>query len=134
MTDERMCYNDLPEFVVTGETKQLLIDTLDIGFCVTGHSTAVGWKATDSRMVLYWASDGSLTRPHPFIVPMSGKDVAESVWAWLQTLSRDVFPQEYDHDGGNNRGWKVYTEAWGQISGDTYAFLAIEPHWMVCGK
>lgn len=106
------------------------------------------------RLVMCWADPGikewgvpyelySRNRPdlraRKFPVKVNklpGKGIdAEHVWpmieAWLDDTSYGTQP---DHDGDNDKGWRIYNEAWGHVAGLWQAFAAIEPVWLMYGK
>lgn len=131
MRDERMTNNSKPEFVAVGRGKALLSDLLDVAFCVTSNSYAVGWKVTDKGFVLFWHDESDGNNPHPFPTRMAACDLTDTVWAWLNEAE---YPETPKHDGSNTKGFRVYTETWGRIGDDRYSFLAIQPCWIEHGK
>ena len=81
------------------------------------------------RLILVWStqSPGS----HPLPAPLKGEALVGFVRSWLETVD---YGKEDDTDGHCKKGWHVYNDAWGYIDGDPYAFVAIEPVWLVYGK
>lgn len=83
-----------------------------------------------TRLVLYWhASPAADYRPLPF--PMTLEQAADLAVGWLEHADYGKKP---GHDGSNDKGWRLYCEAWGQVDGDSYAFAALEPAWAMYGK
>lgn len=44
------------------------------------------------------------------------------------------YGRQPDHDGDNEKGWRLYNETWGMVGGDHSAFAAVEPAWAMYGK
>lgn len=85
-------------------------------------------RGTPKRLVFYWVAAEGVT---PFPVPMTAEGVEPIVRAWLETAQ---YGPEPDHDGDNDKGFRVYNEAWGHVGGMYQAFVAIEPIWLMAGK
>lgn len=118
--------------------KELLEKTLELAFLTDGLSkpqTAVGYRISETHgFVLYkYKSDKAI----PFPCPLNAKQVAEQVFAWLESdpkVALSGWDQDADHDGDNGPGWRVYCEDWGHVDHDFAAFVAITPAFMWCGK
>ncbi len=88
----------------------------------------VGYNIVDNRMILFWANSPKATKlPFPMTLAQAGEFVA----GWLEHAEYGKRP---DHDGDNDKGWRLFTEIWGMIGGDHAAFAAIEPCWAMYGK
>lgn len=114
----------------------------------TLHHKAIGWKEQvrarggewgqkyepgaqiDVRMVLYW-SDQNVKDLNRFPAVMGPDELETIIRAWLS--ERHYGPQP-DHDGDNDKGWRVYNEGWTHVSGEWQAFAAVEPVWLMYGK
>ena len=76
----------------------------------------------------------------PFPVPLGIDAVLEIAWDWLQTkpvIERDKdshWDDDYDHDGHNSSGWRVYCEDWGHVAEKSGALVAIKPIHLWHGK
>jgi hypothetical protein len=68
--------------------------------------------------------------PLPFKMDKQG--LCDFAWAWLQKGAD--YGSRPDTDGDSERGWRVYNEGWGHVSGNCYAIVAIQPFWFVYGK
>ena len=68
--------------------------------------------------------------PLPF--PLTATAAADYVWHWLTTAAG--YGRAPDHDGDNEKGWRVYNEQWGHVAGNHYAFVAVQPVWAMYGK
>lgn len=90
---------------------------------------ATGYRIHENHLVLYWV-DSPESTPFPYAMELS--DVIPFVWGWLQkTQPSSGRP---DHDGDNEKGYRVFNEAWGHVFGDYRAFIAITPIWAMYGK
>ncbi len=68
----------------------------------------------------------------PFPAPMTAEQVQPVVQSWLASA---VYGPQPDHDGSNEKGFRVYNEEWGHVATfRTDAFVAIEPIWLLHGK
>lgn len=103
----------------------------------------------DMRIVLYsyLSTDAAKDGPViiPFMAPLDARSVAGMIFAWLS--SKDcVYPSEPDHDGTNDRGWRVHADDdRGNIypalpAGGAYtrvswgACAVVSPDWLSYGK
>lgn len=50
---------------------------------------------------------------------------------WLKEAK---YENEPDHDGCNERGWRVFNDAWGRVGDEHGAFVEIQPVWLMYGK
>lgn len=88
------------------------------------------WGANKAklRLVLFQYESKRAT-PLPY--KMTFAQALSFVQGWLQNAE---YGRQPDHDGSNSKGWRVYNEAWGHVSDDWAAFVAIEPVWALHGK
>lgn len=122
-----------------------LADALKIAFCGSPGNKAVGWSVLDAddtetvegqhghtssrkRLVLFWHESGGGT---PLPAPMDAEAAIPFIKAWLAEAD---YGKQPDHDGDNGKGWRIYNEAWGHVARNHYAFVAIEPEWIMYGK
>jgi hypothetical protein len=84
------------------------------------------------RLILFWHEDPSL-KQHPIFAMDAGASQG-FVQAWLKSLDRKVVGREPDTDGSTKIGVRVYNERYGFVMKSAYAFVAIEPVWLVFGK
>jgi hypothetical protein len=100
---------------------------------------AAGGKAThyfedkEKGLVLLWAEDTS-KKSIPLLTKLAWKEAADLAWTWLENQPKEQYRDYLDHDGSNNKGFKVYNESWGHVSGSFYAILAVLPVWAWYGK
>lgn len=98
---------------------------------------APGGKAThyldhpEKGFILLWHEDiGALKLPFP----MGWEDSANMAWGWLQNQPDKAYKDFCDHDGDNEKGFRVYNEDWGHVANSHYAFAAVLPIWAWYGK
>jgi len=113
--------------------------------------TATGWYFhKDKGFVLVWSCKEDKANiftnrlGQPF--PPTTEELIEILWEWLKsdeakTVTTNVdWEENFDHDGSNGLGWKVYTEEWGHIHSigqdlaDHYSFAAVKPVYLWYGK
>lgn len=93
---------------------------------------AHGFAIDVDRNLIVFFKYADIEGATPFPVPLGYERCAEIAWDWLQSVT---YPDEPDHDGDNAKGWRCFTEAWGQIETYGYAsFLAVTPEWLMFGK
>jgi len=131
-------------FNVNGHCKQLLVDTIALLFQQRRWTeerplTVEAWSVdTNKGLILYWHYDGK-AGSSPFPVKLGAKAAAELVWEWLQSEQAEKIELtgwdiDADIDGSTTKGWRVYTEDWGNIGNNSYALAAITPAYMWHGK
>lgn len=94
-----------------------------------GVHKAIGYRVHENNMVLYWAKSDKMT---PFPYEMSITDATNFVSGWLQKTEPN-HPRP-DHDGDNEKGFRIFNEDWGHVFGEWQAFIAITPIWAMYGK
>lgn len=126
------------ELKVVSEGKDTLLLAMRLAFIE--YEKASHWRVDDEKgMILYWSvSDSPFTGKEqikPFITPLNAEQITEQVWLWLEGADIEKYDgPEPDHDGSNGRGFCLYTEEWGKIGDEDYAFVAIKPTWAMYGK
>jgi hypothetical protein len=72
--------------------------------------------------------------PKPDMVAMPFLLDAEAAYDFARRwLAQAEYPRQPDHDGDNERGWRIYNEDWGHVDGDD-AIIAVSPVWAMYGK
>jgi hypothetical protein len=66
-----------------------------------------------------------------FPSPISSQQAMDFVCDWLQ---RVPYQNGDSHDGGQDKGWRVFNELYGIVGGCWEAFVAIEPMWIYIPK
>lgn len=69
-------------------------------------------------------------RALPFKLDAEG--AADFALRWLNGAAE--YGAEPDHDGDNEKGWRLYNEDWGHVDGDWQALIAVAPNWAMYGK
>ena len=98
-----------------------------------------GWKVNPKKgLVLYWSANTN-KEINKFPTPLYYNEVVGMVEKWLKSPEAENIPCEgldsdVDHDGHNELGWRVYTEAWGKVDGENYSICAIKPAYLWYGK
>lgn len=101
-----------------------LLDTWE-----TGKTKIHGFTISKNRFILFEYAHTEMT---PFPTPMAINFVASMIYEWLKTAE---YAEEPDHDGDNDRGWRLYKERWGRIDDFGHGSIAaIEPMWIEYGK
>lgn len=127
-------------FNVNGEGLDMLVQTLKLVFRQEGANTkAKAWRFIPGKgFVLLWHANTN-SGATAFPVPMEPEEVAPLVMRWLETpeaqeMACEGWDKDEDHDGSNDRGWRVYCEDWGHVGGESYAICAIRPVFLWYGK
>jgi hypothetical protein len=110
---------------------ETLVDNLggEVGFHVH-HFTELE-EADDGvlTLILCWNDEDGAARL-PF--PLKAADAVPFVTGWLASEG-DAGPVP-DHDGDNDKGWRVFTDHWGHVAGCHYAIAGIQAQWAMYGK
>ena len=133
---------DNPVFNVKGQYQESLKDALVLAFSVLDRRKADGYRLDRKKgLVLYWTVSSS--KKHeviPFPKPLDAHEVFEKVIEFFEgEFVKEITLQEWDDEADDmdvedETGWRVYTERWGRIDEDSYAFLAITPSFCWTGK
>ncbi len=143
---------DNKEFVVNGRTKKQLKIALDL-LLINEYDDEIfvkGWYINPEKgLVLTWMPKEGDSKPFTNNMgkeaPISKEELLPLLWEWLdsdeaKTISTDgQWEGNKDHDGHNEKGWKLYTEDWGHInrekySIDSYSICAFKPIYCWYGK
>ena len=96
---------------------------------VTHHFTdLVKDKEGVETLILLWHEEGGAA-PLPF--PLDVRGAVEFISNWLRVVD---YGRQPSHDGDNEKGWRVFNEAWGHVAHMHYAVLAVQPAWAMYGK
>jgi hypothetical protein len=85
---------------------------------------------TEPRIVFYWAEPHKKERYRP----LPKIDAATAAIMAKQWLDQVEYGPEPDHEGVNQKGWRIYNEIWGHVGGEWAAIVAISPRWAMFGK
>jgi len=89
----------------------------------------VGYSVNDDKEIIFYHSDSPAMHKLPF--KMTLEQAADFAYGWLRQANYGPTP---DHDGDNEKGWRLYCEQWGFVHGDRNAFAAVQPIWAMYGK
>jgi len=141
-------------FNINGKTKdQLTLAVKCLLLDEYGKNIIVkGWYFSKQKgLVLTWYLDeNEKEKVTPFTDRM-GKpcainedELVDLLWKWLDSEEAKIVEFEHwesnvDHDGDNDKGWRLYTEDWGCIKYaeyaiDHYSIGAFKPVWLWYGK
>ncbi len=79
-------------------------------------------------LILLWNAERDAL-PLPY--PLELDETIPFVAGWLKRVPRGSQP---DHDGDNDKGFRVFTESWGHVAGHHYAIVGVQPEWAMYGK
>jgi hypothetical protein len=117
-------------FNVLGEGRKMLDLMLQVIALGSGHDRAVGYRDDGQRLVFAWSIEGT-TGFTPLVAETPTVELGQTIELWLRQAK---LTKEPDHDGDNQRGWRLYTGSWGHIDSDHHTYFAVEPAWMMYGK
>lgn len=139
-------------FNVNGRTKEQLRLALQLLLLNEyGENKKVrGWYLSKKNgLILTWLVDSS-NKAIPFTDRMgkeseiSGEELVDLLWNWLSSDEAKYvecvdWDADLDHDGSNEKGWRLYTGQWGHVSEnditvDHYSIAAFKPAFLWYGK
>lgn len=100
--------------------------------------TAKGWlfdKEKGFVIVDYGKEEGI----NLFPVELGAEELAPIIFKWLQgeeaeSMELDGWDRNADHDGHNEKGFRVYCEDWGHVNGRWGCYAAVTPAYCWYGK
>lgn len=104
---------------------------LEIAFSNAPGSKATHYRVHENRLIFAWHESAG-PEFTPFLIPLTAETAVDVVSAWIETGA--VFGSQPDHDGDNEKSYRIYCEDWGHVDHNHYAFVAIEPRWAMYGK
>lgn len=104
---------------------------LEIAFSNAPGGKAWGYKSTPDRLTFAWHESAGKDFV-PFVTPVSESQAKQIVQDWINEVAE--FSPQPDHDGDNEKSFRIFCEAWGHVDHNYYAFVAIEPYWAQYGK
>lgn len=143
---ENTIFNVMGAFPRYESDEETLLDALKLAFKISDHRTATAFRIDKEKgLMLYWTDKSEKREPvNKFITPLTAEQIYPQVKAFLESFYNgdievdieefDENMEEDDDDLTSIEGWRVYTEKWGEIDDDCYAFLAIKPAWETYGK
>ena len=114
---------------VTSEGRDMLLLALRLAFRNCPGGTASHFHQADKVLVLFWSTHKDAI---PFLTPMDAAGVEPLVSQWL---AKADYGSQPDHDGDNEKGWRVSCDDWGHVKPFGWpSFVRIEPAWAMYGK
>jgi hypothetical protein len=138
---------DNRQFNVNGATKEHLRLAVDLLLYEDG--TVSGWYINPKKgLILTWHVKENKSKPFTDSMgrpkKINGQELTDILWDWLhsdeaKTIELNGWDANSDHDGSNELGWRLYTEAWGCIEDgengiDHYSLGALTPSYLWYGK
>lgn len=123
-------------FNVNGFSPEMLLSTLDLVF-YQHDGLCEAWSfSVEYGLILHSAATTDTNR---FPCKMTASNCFAFVRAWLASQeSKSVllkgWDSNYEHDGSNRQGWRVYCGDWGHIGEHHSAICAITPAFIWYGK
>ena len=136
---------------VQAKTRETFLHTFQLVEAILGP--ARGYIEDPEKGLVFIRFFGSKTKGHQFPCDFNGNLMADVAWNWLREqwehkeklrhssdlggeLHRNVSPHGggLDHDGHNQKGWRVYNETWGHVGEHTCALVAVQPAYIWQGK
>ena len=132
------------------ESMSGLVDTLDMstdfrGSLVLAIGILLKWDSSVSHyrtgqdidgkpyLILMWHEDKKST---PLMAKMQEAEaIADQIYAWLKTQD---YGRQPDHDGSNNKGWRITNNGpkikdgphYPEYDSSFYDVLCVRPHWI----
>lgn len=105
---------------------------MEIAFANSPGRKATHWKhdKENNRIILAWHENAGKDFI-PFLGEVRAEDACQMLREWVRLLDYGGQP---DHDGENDKSFRIYCEGWGHVANNDYAFAAIEPRWAMYGK
>ena len=119
--------------VAGDEAKYYQIAALTPDEVKTSNERGYRDDTTVTTMVLSWASNESLKKQghHQLPVPLDSESSADLLKAWLKKAD---YPKPPNIDGDVVKGYRIFTDWSAHFSNNPYAFVAIQPAWILYGK
>ena len=124
------------QFNVNGREDEQLLTALKLVFSQAGWKGAKAFYNSPKGLVFQWHQSGEGVS---FPTPLNADEVFPMVKAWLKSkeaaaIKLDDWDENSDHDGHNEKGWRIFCEDWGYVGNDHYAFCCISPAYIWYGK
>jgi len=84
-------------------------------------------KCTETLILLWHEERNAVALPYP--INLAG--AVEFTKGWL--ANTDYGPQP-DHDGDNEKAWRVFCDHWGHVYDHHYGIAGIQPRWAMFSK
>jgi len=124
-------------FNVNGKSEEYLLETLQLAL---KNTKVEGWKHSPNHgLILFWAIPKNDKKVNRFPAPLNADAIFPIVTQYLKSEDASKveckdWDADADHDGHNERGWRVYCTDWGHVGNECYALIAIKPAYIWYGK
>jgi len=125
---------------INGDSDDNLLKALELVLsmhCKKGVKAFI--KDREKGLILLWYG-GADKEASSFPAPLNAKQLLPVVKAYLDSedakfvdLDGNHWDEDYDHDGSNSVGWRLYAEDWGHVK-THYAVCAIKRVFLWHGK
>lgn len=136
---------DNRQFNVNGRSEAMLLKALELAAMQNSNTAGCfrGWQENEKGMILCWMNNTNGIQAFPGCskpgAGLTASQVLPLVVSWLNSdeakaIMLSDWDADMDHDGSNDRGWRVYCESWGHVGDNRYAICAVTPAWLWIGK
>lgn len=129
---------DNVQFNVNGIKDDDLFKCLELAFGLHAPSGCAGFIKDDEKgLILLWYT-GADKESQSFPIKLSVEEIFPIIKVYLKSEEADLVKLEdwdrnQDHDGHNEKGWRVYCEDWGHVK-THYSICAIKRSYIWYGK
>lgn len=129
-------------FNVNGEGDEMLLATLQLAFNLAGYenkpATCQAWHFDPAHGIILFTcrEDGSIE----LTAELTAEEILPLISKWLTTpkaalsAGKDKWDIDFDHDGHNKLGWRIYVDDWGKVGQFHNVICAIRPVFIWYGK
>lgn len=131
-------------FNINGIKKKHLRTALKLAFQIESDhnkdgAMAEGYVIDPKKGIIFLWNTDTTKNAIGFSEPKNFEACYDFAKQWLATpdaLNTELLDGEddYDHDGSNDLGWRVYLEDWGHVGSNRYAICAVKPCYVWYGK
>ena len=106
---------------------------VEIGFAGAAGGKAYSYKISPEKgIILSWQKEGLKDGYMILSYPLTSETAKNFLWDLLKSI--EFSEKQPDHDGDNEKGFRIYNESWSRVDGNFYAFMAVRPEWQMYGK
>jgi len=124
-------------FNVNGKGLEMLARVMALAFDQNGTAGAVAYRI-DPKFGIIWewsVSNGSQLVP----AELTAAEAASITIRWLSSpdawkIELSDWDEDEDHDGSNEKGWRVFVGDWGHVGDSRYVLCAVTPAYLWMGK
>ncbi len=139
--EEKDLFYDNRVFNINGQGKEMLSLVMQLAFHQAGRREALGWMDNREKGLIFYGHQPSNPGQWERLpVPFDCAACTELAWAYLSSelawkaIQLEGWDRNLEHDGSNDRGWRVYCEDWGKVGESDDAIIAVTPAYLWYGK